>query len=407
MVAVVLGMVLSAGAQAQGYTYWGYPGYYGCWGYGYPMPVAMPVVVSSSSSSDKTEKRMKALEAKAAETEKELKMTREALLELANKVDKIDDGIKAKEPQFMQMLKDLNGRVNGVEDTVRMKGAEFADKLKSLEASIKSLEDATKPAVQKLGARVGKVEALLKKQEEDRKAAIIEGLKDRIKKLEDELRERGPAAAPPAAKTALDNFINRLQRVQVEMRDNGQNAAILDRLGKVEGSLNLDEQKLQSAIDALRSLSENADKGFLNLSNRLRLLEETQKPMPPANGKIGPELKKEEFLEPKKSGGADQKEEDGFGWAAPTTAMVIVNLPADAKVFLNGKETQSTGSKRTYVTPRLQTGKDYSYEVRAELSRDGQTVTESRRVTFQAGSRVNVSFEEMGDNARVRTVRAK
>lgn len=465
MYTVLLGVVLSTGAQAQGNVYFGYPGY-GYYGGGcycapyYAVPVAYPVavpVVASRSEAEKTianlRKRLKTLEEKFAQTEPQVKLTREALMELAGKVDKLDDHIKTTEPQFLQMLKEMNGRINGIEDTIKTKEPlvkakldELADRMKGVEGSIKGLEDATKPALRSLSSRVKKVETTLKKQEDDKKQAALdnladqvkklqESLSDRVKKVEDTLKEKsaGPgspsAAVPPAPqanglRSSLDHFIDRLKKVDVEMRDDAKVDAILDRLSRVEGALGADQQKLQSAIDALRSFSENVDKGFMSVNSRLRVLEDSQAKAPPVSKepeiKKEPELKNEE--EPKKVEEFNKGEEprktpepkkdaaeDGFGFVPPPpTAMLIISVPAEAKVFLNGQATRSTGRVRSFNTPNLETGKNYSYEVRAELTRDGQTVTETRQVTFQAGGHVSVSFADLGDSSltKLRTVRA-
>jgi uncharacterized protein (TIGR03000 family) len=82
------------------------------------------------------------------------------------------------------------------------------------------------------------------------------------------------------------------------------------------------------------------------------------------------------------------------GIDAPAT--LVVRLPADAKLTVDGSATGSTDSLRTFVSPPLQVGKDYQYTLRAEMMRDGKKVERTRDVNVRAGrtSEVNFDFAE-------------
>ena len=43
------------------------------------------------------------------------------------------------------------------------------------------------------------------------------------------------------------------------------------------------------------------------------------------------------------------------------SALLTVSVPADARVYINGKATSSTGSFRQYASPNLSQGKTYTY----------------------------------------------
>ena len=58
-------------------------------------------------------------------------------------------------------------------------------------------------------------------------------------------------------------------------------------------------------------------------------------------------------------------------------AFLTVSVPADAKVFVNGMATTSTGTTRQYVSRGLASGYSYSYEIRVEVTRDGRIVEEN------------------------------
>jgi len=92
---------------------------------------------------------------------------------------------------------------------------------------------------------------------------------------------------------------------------------------------------------------------------------------------------------------AEKKEmpkEKKEGVSAPAT--IVVNIPADAKLTIDENPTRSTETVRRFVTPALETGKDYYYNVKAELVVDGQTQTATKRILVRAGeeSQVNIEF---------------
>jgi uncharacterized protein (TIGR03000 family) len=80
---------------------------------------------------------------------------------------------------------------------------------------------------------------------------------------------------------------------------------------------------------------------------------------------------------------------------APAPANVVVRLPADARLYINGVVCPLTSSTRSFDTPELQPGKSYYYTMKAELTRDGQTRSESQRVEVLAGKKVTVEFNKL------------
>jgi len=77
--------------------------------------------------------------------------------------------------------------------------------------------------------------------------------------------------------------------------------------------------------------------------------------------------------------------------AAP--AIVVVSLPADAKLTIDGVETTTSSATRTFVSPTLPTGKEFSYSFTAEIVRGGEKVTRTEQVTVRGGMRTNVNLE--------------
>jgi uncharacterized protein (TIGR03000 family) len=76
-----------------------------------------------------------------------------------------------------------------------------------------------------------------------------------------------------------------------------------------------------------------------------------------------------------------------------TDGLLSVNVPEDAKIFVNGTATSSTGAERQYVSRDLTGGYNYSYEVRAEVVRDGKTVEQVKTVNLRAGETAQVAFD--------------
>ena len=79
-------------------------------------------------------------------------------------------------------------------------------------------------------------------------------------------------------------------------------------------------------------------------------------------------------------------------------ATLTVRVPADAKVFVNGLATTSTGTFRRYVSNGLQPGLTYAYEVRAEVVRNGRPISETKTIKLQAGDVSDLEFAMNGSN---------
>jgi uncharacterized protein (TIGR03000 family) len=74
--------------------------------------------------------------------------------------------------------------------------------------------------------------------------------------------------------------------------------------------------------------------------------------------------------------------------AAPAT--LVVSVPANAKVSIDGEATRSTAATRTFVSPPLQQGKKYHYTLQVEYS---DNVTLTRTVPVYAGGVIRLNLE--------------
>ena len=74
--------------------------------------------------------------------------------------------------------------------------------------------------------------------------------------------------------------------------------------------------------------------------------------------------------------------------------VLLVKVPTDAKIFVNGKATTTTGTERQFVSRGLVRGATYNYEVRAEMVRDGEPVTITKTARLTAGGNAELAFSE-------------
>lgn len=82
-------------------------------------------------------------------------------------------------------------------------------------------------------------------------------------------------------------------------------------------------------------------------------------------------------------------------------ALLLVDLPADAKLFVDDKQMKSGHVRAAIITPALEPGRTYAYQVRVELVRGGQTLTETQRVLLRPGQRSHACFTELEARAEV------
>jgi len=80
------------------------------------------------------------------------------------------------------------------------------------------------------------------------------------------------------------------------------------------------------------------------------------------------------------------KPKEGMG------ANLKFKLPADAKLYVDGRLTMITGTERAFTTPPLAQGSKYYYDVKAEVLVDGKPMVEEKRVLVQAGADITESF---------------
>jgi uncharacterized protein (TIGR03000 family) len=85
--------------------------------------------------------------------------------------------------------------------------------------------------------------------------------------------------------------------------------------------------------------------------------------------------------------------------AAPAT--LVVSLPADARLIVDGHATTSTSGLRTFQSPTLQPNRDYTYTLTAEVMQNGNVARINQQVAVRAGQETRVNFNFANSTATV------
>jgi uncharacterized protein (TIGR03000 family) len=78
--------------------------------------------------------------------------------------------------------------------------------------------------------------------------------------------------------------------------------------------------------------------------------------------------------------------------SANAAATIVVELPADATLSVDGAATSSTSAVRVLVSPELPAGKEFHYTLTAQVVRDGKPVQVEHTVAVRAGEESRVSL---------------
>ncbi len=73
--------------------------------------------------------------------------------------------------------------------------------------------------------------------------------------------------------------------------------------------------------------------------------------------------------------------------------ILAVDVPEDARVYVNDILTKTPGTNRQFVSRGLADGYQYTYKVRAVVERDGKELSETQVVRVGAGQTADLAFK--------------
>lgn len=77
------------------------------------------------------------------------------------------------------------------------------------------------------------------------------------------------------------------------------------------------------------------------------------------------------------------------------TASLILNVPEGAQVLVNGDETTSTGTTRTYFSRGLLDGRQYKYAIRVLRGEGDEAAEQTKTVYLTGGTRSRLAFDDL------------
>jgi uncharacterized protein (TIGR03000 family) len=82
-------------------------------------------------------------------------------------------------------------------------------------------------------------------------------------------------------------------------------------------------------------------------------------------------------------------------------ARLLFEVPAEAKIYIDGQLMKGTDARRSFVTPNLDPRETYFYDVKIEVARGGKPMVEERQVVIRAGDIVTTAFDPIKRNVTV------
>ena len=86
-----------------------------------------------------------------------------------------------------------------------------------------------------------------------------------------------------------------------------------------------------------------------------------------------------------------------------TEVQLTVDVPMNAKVFVNGNPTKATGTSRQFVSKDLSPSEAYRFEVQAVYEVDGKEVSQTKTVIAKSGSAESLVFDPSSSDDPVET----
>lgn len=72
--------------------------------------------------------------------------------------------------------------------------------------------------------------------------------------------------------------------------------------------------------------------------------------------------------------------------------VIMILVPADAQLWFGSTATSVMGSSRAFQLPPLESGRDYTYTIRAKWMENGRERDQTKEVTFRGGQSITVDM---------------
>jgi uncharacterized protein (TIGR03000 family) len=79
--------------------------------------------------------------------------------------------------------------------------------------------------------------------------------------------------------------------------------------------------------------------------------------------------------------------------SAGDSAILVVRLPSEARLSIQGQAMSGSSDRRVFQSPSLEKGKSYVYTLKATLTQHGQTHEVVKQVRVHAGAEVTVELD--------------
>ena len=78
--------------------------------------------------------------------------------------------------------------------------------------------------------------------------------------------------------------------------------------------------------------------------------------------------------------------------SAKRHVRINLRVPSDAKIWFGASQTKQTGTARSFESPPLDVGHEYTYQIRVQWIQDGKDVVQTRQVQVHAGDVINLTM---------------
>jgi uncharacterized protein (TIGR03000 family) len=103
----------------------------------------------------------------------------------------------------------------------------------------------------------------------------------------------------------------------------------------------------------------------------------------------------------------NKKGKDNNGDEVSGRGRLVVELPEDARLYIDEQPMKTTSGRRVFQTPPLAAGQTYYYLLRAEVTREGRTQRETVRVLIRPGRESYATFPTLAPAPRTTTTASR